>query len=68
MQKLINVLALTSFAVSASIVGAGAYVYLNKEALTEKVKERVAAAIGTAIGEQLGGALTEEIDTPTLPF
>ena len=68
MQKLINVLALASFAVSASVVGAGAYVYLNKDALTEKVKEQVAAAIGAAIGEQLGGTLTEELDTPTLPF
>ena len=33
MQKLINVLALTSFAVSAAVVGAGAYVYVNKDAL-----------------------------------
>ena len=32
-QKLINVLALTSFAVSAAVVGAGAYVYVNKDAL-----------------------------------
>ena len=33
LQKLINVLALTSFAVSAAVVGAGAYVYVNKDAL-----------------------------------
>ena len=33
MQKLINVLALASFAVSAAVVGAGAYVYANKDAL-----------------------------------
>jgi hypothetical protein len=32
MQKLINLLALASFGVSAAIVGAGAYVYLNKDA------------------------------------
>ena len=33
MQKLINVLALASFAVSVAVVGAGAYVYANKDAL-----------------------------------
>ena len=33
MQKLINVLALASFAVSAAVVGGGAYVYLNKDAI-----------------------------------
>jgi hypothetical protein len=33
MQKLINVLALASFVVSGAVVGAGAYVYANKDAL-----------------------------------
>ena len=32
-QTIFNVLALTSFAVSAAVVGAGAYVYVNKDAL-----------------------------------
>tara|TARA_X000001388_G_scaffold43607_1_gene30656 strand:+ start:360 stop:581 length:222 start_codon:yes stop_codon:yes gene_type:complete len=39
MQKLINVLSVTSFIVSAAVVGAGTYVYLNKDALVEQVKE-----------------------------
>ena len=33
MQSLINVLALASFVVSGAVVGAGAYVYANKDAL-----------------------------------
>ena len=37
MQKLINVLALASFAVSAAVVGAGAYVYANKDALIQEL-------------------------------
>ena len=37
LQKLINVLALTSFAVSAAVVGAGAYVYVNKDALIQEL-------------------------------
>ena len=46
MQKVINLLALLSFAVSAGVVGAGAYVYLNKDALIEKAKEKAAEVIG----------------------
>ena len=57
MQKLINVLALVSFATSTTIVGAGAYVYLNKDALMEQAKEQVFAAMGEALGGQLGQTL-----------
>ena len=57
MQKVINVLALASFAVSAGVVGAGAYVYLNKDALLEKAKEEVFAQMGEALSGQLGATL-----------
>ena len=57
MQKVINLLALLSFAVSAGVVGAGAYVYLNKDALIEKAKEEVFAQMGEALGGQLGQTL-----------
>tara|TARA_B100001063_G_C16750232_1_gene549877 strand:- start:1468 stop:1707 length:240 start_codon:yes stop_codon:yes gene_type:complete len=65
MQKVINVLALTSFAVSASIVGGGAYVYLNKDALIESAK----AAATKAATEAVAGALPGMIDgaMPELP-
>ena len=39
MQKVINVLAVLSFLGTASIVGAGAYVYINKDSLIEQAKE-----------------------------
>lgn len=79
MQKLINVLALASFAVSASIVGAGAYAYLNKDALIEKAKERATEAIQEAVGNAIGGQLagdflggeTDEsspVPMPSMPF
>ena len=32
MQKIINVLSIASFVISASIAGAGVYVYANKDA------------------------------------
>ena len=37
MQKLINVLAIASFVVSGAVVGAGAYVYANKDALLKEL-------------------------------
>ena len=38
MQKLVNGIALLSGLVTLSIVGAGAYLYLNKDAMIEQVK------------------------------
>tara|TARA_R100000988_G_C3874289_1_gene105286 strand:+ start:250 stop:489 length:240 start_codon:yes stop_codon:yes gene_type:complete len=65
MQKVINVLAFTSFAVSASIVGGGAYVYLNKDALIESAK----AAATKAATEAVAGALPGMMEgmMPELP-
>ena len=63
MQKLINVLAVTSFALSASIVGAGAYVYLNKDALIDQAKDKVAEEIAGILPDLVGSLLP----TPELP-
>ena len=65
MQKLINVLAVSSFVVSASIVGGGAYVYLNKDAMIEDVKEKVTNAATEAIAGALPGMLDAAM--PELP-
>ena len=63
MQTLINVLALSSFAVSAAVVGGGTYVYLNKDAMIEDAKEKAAAAT-----EAIAGALPGMPDAmPTMP-
>ena len=39
MQKLINVVALLSGLVSLSVVGGGAYLYLNKDVLIERARK-----------------------------
>ena len=57
MQKVINVLALASFAVSGAIVAGGAYVYLNKDAMIESAKERITKAATEAIAGALPGML-----------
>ena len=55
MQKIINVLALASTAVSVAVVGTAGYVYVNREAIIEDVKEKaMEAVLGGAGG--LGGA------------
>jgi len=57
MQKLINLLAIASFGVSAAIVGAGAYVYLNKDALIEDARSKVTKAVTEAVTEGLPGMI-----------
>ena len=63
MQKLINVLALASFGVSAAVVGGGVYVYLNKDALIEGAKEaaikQVTATVTEALPGMISGAMPE---------
>lgn len=57
MQKLINLLALASFGVSAAVVGAGAYVYLNKDALIESAKEAAIKQVTESVTEALPGMI-----------
>ena len=66
MQTIINVLALSSFAISASVVGGGAYLYLNKDSIVENVKEQVINAATGAIADSLPD-LMDQKDVPELP-
>ena len=65
MQKVINVLALASFIVSGAVVAGGAYVYLNKDAMIENAKEKIANAATEAIAGALPGMLDAAM--PELP-
>ena len=53
MQKIINVLAVASAAVSVAVVGLGGYVYLNREAIIEDVKEKALGGLGGSLGGDL---------------
>ena len=57
MQKIINVLALASTAVSVAVVGTGVYVYVNKDAIIESVTEKALGSLGGFGGAGLGGDL-----------
>ena len=63
MQKIINVLAISSAAVSVAVVGTGAYVYVNKDAIIESVTEKALGSLG-GFGGGLGGDLP--MGTPDL--
>ena len=62
MQKIINVLSIASFVISASIAGAGIYVYANKDALIENAKEKIMKQAGKAAGEAI-----KDLPIPSLP-
>ena len=79
MQKLINVLAVVSFAVSVGIVAGGTYVYLEKDNLIKSVKENITKEIQGIVGGSLVDGLNSGVpevpgvesggtDLPSLPF
>ena len=65
MQKVINVLAVLSFVGTASIVGSGAYVYLNKDSIMEDVKSKATEAVMSAVTDALPGMMSGAM--PELP-
>ena len=65
MQKVINVLAVLSFAGVAGIVGGGTYVYLQKDAIIDGIKAGVTKHATEAITNALPGMLDSAM--PELP-
>ena len=71
MQKLINVLALASTAVSVAVVGSGLYVYVNRDSIIDGVKSQVMEAVTGSFGGAAGlggGALplgTNDLAAPS---
>ena len=66
-QKVINVLAVASFAVSGAIAVSGLYVYVNRSSIIDGVKSQVLEAVTGSLGGGLGGELpTGSNDLPSL--
>ena len=60
MQKLVNVLAVASAAVSLAVVGAAGYVFVNKDAIIQGVVDNALGDLGGLVGgggADLGGSL-----------
>ena len=61
-QKVINVLAVASFAISGAIAVSGVYVYVNRNSIIDGVKSQVMDAVLGGVGSPLGGcALVPEV-------
>ena len=73
MQKIINVLAIASFAVSGAVVASGLYVYVNRSSIIDGIKSQaVEAALGSlgGLGGLGGGSLplgSNDLAAPTNP-
>ena len=52
MQKIINVLAVASAAVSVAVVGSGLYVYVNRASIIDGVKSQVMEAVTGSVLEE----------------
>ena len=65
-QKIVNTIAIASGVVSLAVVGLGGYVYLNRNAIIEDVKEKALEAVtGNLPGVGALGGESESL--PSLP-
>ena len=63
-QKVVNVLAVASFAISGAIAVSGVYVYVNRDSIIDGVKSKVMDSVLGGMGAPLaGGALVPEVGT-----
>ena len=59
MQKIVNVLAIASFAVSGAVVIGGVSVYVNRGKIIDNVKSQVMEQVSGALGSSLGGMVPD---------
>ena len=67
MQKIVNVIALTSGVVSLAVVATGGYLFLNKDAIVDNVKGQVMEAVTGSLGGLGGGVPSLPASDPAVP-
>ena len=68
-QRIVNVLAVASFAVSGAVVASGLYVYVNRTSIIDGVKSQVMESVLGGMGGCLGGgAVVPEVGGSDLPL
>ena len=65
MQKIVNVVALLSGLVSLGVVGGGAYLFLNKDALIESARTKAIEEVTKTVTEALPGMISGAM--PSMP-
>ena len=63
MQKLINVLAISSFVISGAVVGSGIFIYVNRASILDGIKSKVMESVTGSLPDVLSG----EDMLPSLP-
>ena len=65
-QKIVNVIALTSGALSLAIVGSGLFVFVNRDSIVDNIKQQAIEAALGSLGGLGGGLPTGANDLPSL--
>ena len=55
MQKIVNIIAITSGFVSAAVIASGVYVYVNRDSIVDGIKSQAIEAVTGSLGGGLGG-------------
>ena len=58
-QKIINVLAISSFVISGAVVGTGIYVYVNKASIIDGIKSKVMESVTGSLPDVMDQALPD---------
>ena len=71
-QKIVNVIAIASGAVSAAVIASGVLVYVNRDSIIDNIKSQAIEAVGGSLGGLGGGALgapdlAPPLDSATAP-
>ncbi len=64
MQKIVNIIAIASGLVSATVVASGIYVYVQRDQLIDTVKQQALEAVlggSSGLGGAFGGSVGEEV-------
>jgi len=56
-QKIVNVIAIASGAVSAAVIASGVLVYVNRDSIVDSIKSQAIEAVTGSLGGGLGGDL-----------
>ena len=67
-QKIVNVIAIASGAVSAAVIASGVLVYVNRDSIVDSIKSQAIEAVTGSLGGGLGGDLpigTPDLATPS---
>ena len=69
MQKIINGIAILSGVISLTVVGSGVFIYLQKDAIIDSVKEKVMSSVMPDLGGDLGDMIPDTTGPamPTMP-